>query len=683
MSTSEIPNSCASFLYPYGEEPGSSKKSTNFGIYQFTVPQDPPKFKHMHWIITIDRSASMMDICGDGKTKIEHLKHTLRNMLDYFAKLCEVTPTLNQYLTIIMFDHDVETVCSELKINNEVVNTKISEILYKIFPRGSTNIEKALEEAQNIIGDITSQESYDDTHQTGHIFMSDGNITTGSTNIIELKEKLNILPSPTKDHLATNTFIGYGSGHDAELMRTLSDIPKGQYYFIDTIENAGMVYGEVLYNSLYEYMKNIKITVKSGEIYDYKEDAWKQTLDVVALSSGQTRTWHIRKVTCREKQEKQDNSSSSSQLSSEPEFVEIPTTVTLMGDIHGVAASYTTSTTATYPDVLDKKVEKYLWRQKTQQIMKKVENFVKKEEDASPTQTAFALYPGAIHKPLLHRNYTHTDLTASAAQPPPPPPSSPLTPTLPVLHYPEPDKRFLCEQHEILDMAKHQAWKTVWDSLDKMQHLVNSFPSPRRFNLVHHAIHQERVDVLEKLLEQGANPFVKTADGLSTTELAQKSSKIIRDTVETLLRKYSPSSETNKKSHQTTLSLPIPVPTRKTKEDYIRELDEFMIELKHYISENNLENDNFMQNLCDDIYVCTKSLTASKNTREMYLGTRSSSQGNERAYNISNFNDLNNESQPIHPTFRGLSSHQTSEQTQTSYASRGAANLMRAVSTGL
>ena len=118
-------------------------------------------------------------------------------------------------------------------------------------------------------------------------------------------------------------------------------------------------------------------------------------------------------------------------------------------------------------------------------------------------------------------------------------------------------------------------------------------------------------------------------------------------------------------------------------DDYIAELDKFMIDIKQYITENHLDGDDFMQNLCDDIYVCTKSLTASKNTREMYLGMRSSSQGNERAYNVRDFRVLDTDSQPIQEVFRGLSSHKTSNRTQTSYASKGAAGMMRAVSDGL
>ena len=102
--------------------------------------------------------------------------------------------------------------------------------------------------------------------------------------------------------------------------------------------------------------------------------------------------------------------------------------------------------------------------------------------------------------------------------------------------------------------------------------------------------------------------------------------------------------------------------------------------MKEYMKDNELEDDTFMQNLCDDIYVCSKSLTASSNIGNMYLNTRAVSQGFERTYNVANFKTLNSESCPTSNTYRGLSSHQTSTNTQTSYGSTEKQSLMRVIS---
>ena len=50
---------------------------------------------------------------------------------------------------------------------------------------------------------------------------------------------------------STNIFVGFGQTHDNVLLKNYLH-SKGEYYFIESLENAGMVYGEVLYNSIYE-----------------------------------------------------------------------------------------------------------------------------------------------------------------------------------------------------------------------------------------------------------------------------------------------------------------------------------------------------------------------------------------------------------------------------------------------
>ena len=658
----------SSFLHPQCGEAGSTNQSSNFGIYQVTAPNSSIQFINIHWLINLDRSASMLDICPDGKTKIDHLKHTLQNMMTYFVKLKEENVGLTQYLTVIMFDHEMETICKELVIDKELVNQKMEDIINKIEPRGATNIEAALDAAACHIKTIVSAPNYDKTHQLAHIFMSDGNVTAGNGNNAYLKEKLNVLPEIYPDFIAANTFIGFGNQHDAKLLKTLGDIPKGEYYFIDSIENAGMVYGEVLYNSLFEHLNNITIRVDNGEIYNYKTDSWETELNVPMIASGQTRTWHIQKTTIHQCENDDIASQASSSSSSSVEIIDSPTLVYLTGIEAGSDELYHSMVTATYPDTFDKSVEKYLWRQKTQEMMNKTSKFIEKNNPIEYPQRSSPLYPGSgsckatFKKPRLSRGLQ----AMGHGVIPPAPPSSPKSP------YRVPNNQYLDEQHCILDLAKQGGWMMVWATLDKMPHLVNAHPQPRRFNLVHHAVHQENIKALEQLLMRGADPSIKTSDMMTTQDLSKEASTIIQGAIGALLDKFKPSVPVNIKMEK-----------EMSKEDYIKELDEFMLELKLYMSENDLNEDDFMKNLCDDIYVCTKSLTSTHNTSAMYLGMRSNSQGSERAYNVRDFTRLETESQPIAASFRGLSAHRTSDNTTTAYASRGASNMMRAVSNGM
>jgi len=117
------------------------------------------------------------------------------------------------------------------------------------------------------------------------------------------------------------------------------------------------------------------------------------------------------------------------------------------------------------------------------------------------------------------------------------------------------------------------------------------------------------------------------------------------------------------------------------KEQTMKDLEEFMSDMKKYMNEHNLNDDKFMMNLCDDIYICIKGLCSTKGY--MYITTRSVSQGRERAYNVRNLDELHSHSDSAlyeKNFFRSLSTHSVSANNFTTYASRGATDIMRQVS---
>ena len=609
--------------------------SSNFGIFQLKTEQQESKFKEINWVLNVDRSGSMQDMCPDGKTKMEHTHHTLKNMVDYFIKLNRDHPTIKQYITIIAFDHEAIILCDCLEITESAAGT-IATILDTLEPRGATNIGDALSLADEHIRGIIEKYPADDAdinvRQISHLFMSDGNITVGIQDIDILKAKCYDRRRAAAYNI-TNTFIGFGTHHDANLMRKLGDISKGAYYFVESLENAGMVYGEILYKSLYEYIQNLRIRVDNGDIYNYETNTWGKILTIDAVSSGQTRTWHIRTIS----DDTSAASASAAQDDETSEMIQLPVTIVVAYKL--LSENHITSKEI-HPDYppdgeIDSSVEKYMWRQRTQEIMSEVNEFINKPK--APPDPA-QLYPGAGGNIFVKPTLRHNALA--------------------------PADKYLTEEHQILDMAKAGEWILVSNMLNKMPHLVNCLPHPRRYGLIHHAVHQQNVKALETIMNRGANAEMPTSDGETAQQIIEKStSRIIRAAMIELLNYI------------------IPVKTtRTTNKEFEQHLNEFMLEMKDYMEKNNLIDDVFMNNLCDDIYVCTKSLTASKNLGNMYLNTRSASQGAERAYNIGNFRDLDAGSKPVDAAFRGLSQHTQQHTTQTPYAPPRAATLMRAVS---
>ena len=76
-------------------------------------------------------------------------------------------------------------------------------------------------------------------------------------------------------------------------MQTLAST-KDSYYFVDEIENTGLVFGEIIHSILYKALENIEITVHHGEIYDYITNTWSTKLHLSSLSSEAKKTYHVR-----------------------------------------------------------------------------------------------------------------------------------------------------------------------------------------------------------------------------------------------------------------------------------------------------------------------------------------------------------------------------------------------------
>jgi len=266
-------------LYTQFEPSPLEDKDTHFGIVQCHVAEETVSLVDMEYefIFMLDRSTSMNQRCADGKTKLYHVIHTMKNILGY---LCE-HPTIRHHIIIETFDDDVHLIVERCVVNADTYPNLI-HILNKVKPDGSTNIEAAL---NSIKKRTLSLDDANANKKIVQLFMTDGYATMGETNS-DLLFQL-VLPN------VTNIFIGLGIDHDTSLLEKLSNIKQGSYYFIDALEKSNIVYGEIMHDLLFQRLQRISLHVTQGSIYDYVKNQWLDTLSIDYLSSGAIKTFHL------------------------------------------------------------------------------------------------------------------------------------------------------------------------------------------------------------------------------------------------------------------------------------------------------------------------------------------------------------------------------------------------------
>ena len=226
----------------------------------------------------IDRSGSMSDVCKDGKTKMDHIVHTLTNMLYFFAE----NECATIYCEIDSFDDKIHKIVDRVMVTKENVIELIQQ-LKLLYPRNSTNIELALKYSEKLIQKY-SESNID--HRISHIFMTDGDATVGNTDT----NYLACLVSP----IISSTFIAFGIDHNAGMMNKLGKASKNSSnWLIENLENAGLVYGEILNNELYIGAEDVVISIQNGLIYDYHIGEFSESLEINNLITQTEKNYHI------------------------------------------------------------------------------------------------------------------------------------------------------------------------------------------------------------------------------------------------------------------------------------------------------------------------------------------------------------------------------------------------------
>lgn len=245
-----------------------------------TSSVNKPNFENFLLALNVDRSGSMDTRDKTGKTSLEYTIHTVKCLIDYLEEIKTNNPDINIKVLLNAFDD------RQLKIGlYEIGKGKNSKLKYfekinSIKPRGSTNIEGAFQA-------ILQDELYLETSDTekAHILFTDGQPNKGRQSAEGITSA-----NPGGKQI----YIGYGSSHDSKLLQKMAKNVNGDYHFVDNIENAGMVYGEIIHSILFAVVKTITIRVNGAEVYDFINNVWSDEINFNSFSSEHVQTLILR-----------------------------------------------------------------------------------------------------------------------------------------------------------------------------------------------------------------------------------------------------------------------------------------------------------------------------------------------------------------------------------------------------
>ena len=252
-------------------------ETSKFGVLNIKIKKTKKTSLPTCFVFNIDRTGSMGEYSGNSRiTRMDYIKQTFQSMTNYFSQ--QETPII---IRVHAFNDNVDVLVDNVTITPDNVDSIIEKIK-NLQPDGSTNIGNAIKKANEALVKYSTDNP---THQICHIFMTDGEPTSGEHRADALAEMVN--------ENFTNIFIGAGFGHNAHILRKLSEKKNGEYLFIDNMENATLVYSEPVHRFLYPGLKEIRLEVENGTIYDWKTNKWVTVLEDPDLVSEVDKYYHL------------------------------------------------------------------------------------------------------------------------------------------------------------------------------------------------------------------------------------------------------------------------------------------------------------------------------------------------------------------------------------------------------
>lgn len=204
--------------------------------------QTPENGAHIqtHYVFLIDTSGSMEE-----EHKIDNVKRCITTMMNYVQE--------NDYFSLITFESRSIIHIDHLQ-TTPANKTYIQQIVQKIQSEDMTNLSAGIGNVRKVV--------QGHPEKTALFLLTDGNVNQGITNEDALQE---LVQGILTEHGSIQVYcIGYGTNHNANLLRGISVEGNGSYNIVNCIEDVGSAFGDTVGGLISIVAQNVEIEFPAG-----------------------------------------------------------------------------------------------------------------------------------------------------------------------------------------------------------------------------------------------------------------------------------------------------------------------------------------------------------------------------------------------------------------------------------
>ncbi len=194
----------------------------------------------MHFILLLDTSDSMNE-----NNKLQNVKQCMRILMNI------LNPT--DFISLVTFASDSRVWLRRVSADASQ-RAMIEQTIDQIQTDGMTNLSAGLSELPRILEG--------ETLKTGLVLLTDGHANKGIHSVTELRRILNQIRETNS--LLSYSSIAYGTDHNADLLKTLSEDANGSYSIVNTLEDTAVSIGDSLGGLMTCAYQNFEIHLPLG-----------------------------------------------------------------------------------------------------------------------------------------------------------------------------------------------------------------------------------------------------------------------------------------------------------------------------------------------------------------------------------------------------------------------------------